>query len=48
MSKDVHFTRFENPYLSAPVNEFYQPGIQVSEAKATVEISQKLFHTAGA
>lgn len=50
MCKDPHFTALENMYLSAPVNDFYHPRIEVSEAGATIEIevSEKLFHAAGA
>ena len=50
MSKDPHFTALENMYLSAPVNDFYRPRIEVSEARATIEIevTEKLFHAAGA
>ncbi len=50
MSKDNHFTRLENMYLAAPVNQIYQPKIIVSDSKAEIEIalSEKYFHAAGA
>ncbi len=50
MSKDSHFVALENMYLAAPVNEFYRPKIDVSDSEATIEIevSEKLFHAAGA
>ena len=50
MSKDRHFVALQNMYLAAPINEFYRPRIEVSEAEATieVEVSSKLFHAAGA
>jgi uncharacterized protein (TIGR00369 family) len=37
-------------YVAAPINEFYQPTIEVSEGTATVEIevSEKYFHAMGA
>ena len=50
MSKDPHFVALQNMYLAAPINEFYRPTIDVSEAQATIEIevSGKLFHAAKA
>jgi uncharacterized protein (TIGR00369 family) len=50
MTKDPHFTALETMYLAAPINAFYRPIIDVSDAKATIEIevSEKLFHAAGA
>jgi uncharacterized protein (TIGR00369 family) len=49
-TKDPHFLALQNMYLAAPINEFYRPGIEVSDAEATIEIdvSDKLFHAAGA
>ena len=37
-------------YLAAPINRFYEPTINVSEGHAEIEIdvSEKLFHSAGA
>jgi len=50
MSRDPHFVSLENMYLTAPINEFYAPRIQVMEGEATVQIdlSEKFFHAAGA
>jgi len=50
MSKDPHFVALQKMYLAAPINEFYRPSIEVSEAQATIEIevSSKLFHAAEA
>jgi uncharacterized protein (TIGR00369 family) len=50
MPKDPHFTALETMYLSAPINAFYRPRIEVSDAEAVIEIelSEKLFHAAGA
>jgi len=50
MIKNTHFTALENMYLAAPVNEFYHPSIEIESAKASIEIevSEKLFHAAGA
>lgn len=50
MPKDPHFTALESMYRSAPINSFYGPTIDVSESETTIEIevSQKMFHAAGA
>jgi uncharacterized protein (TIGR00369 family) len=50
MSKDPHFVALQKMYLAAPINDFYHPSIEVSEAEATIEIevSPKLFHAANA
>lgn len=50
MSKDTHFLALENMYRSGEINKFFQPRIEISEAEATIEIdvSEKLFHAAGA
>jgi uncharacterized protein (TIGR00369 family) len=50
MSKDPHFVALQSMYLAAPINDFYRPSIEVSEAQATIEIgvSSKLFHAANA
>lgn len=50
MTKNTHFTALENMYLAAPINKIYQPSIEVETAKASIEIevSEKLFHAAGA
>jgi len=50
MSDDPHFLALQNMYLAAPINAFYRPSIKVSDGEATIEIevSEKLFHSAGA
>ena len=50
MTRDPHFQALENMYLNAPINAFYDPRIEVSDAEAIVEIevSEKLFHSAEA
>ena len=50
MTKDPHFAALEKVYLAAPINAFYRPSIEVSDSEATieVEVSNKLFHAAGA
>ena len=50
MPKDPHYLALERMYLSAPINAFYQPRIEIADAEATIEIDieQKLFHAAGA
>lgn len=50
MTKDPHFTALEKMYLAAPINAFFHPRIEVSDSEATIEVdvSEKLFHAAGA
>lgn len=50
MAKDAHFLALENMYRSGEINRFFQPRIDISEIEATIEIdvSEKLFHAAGA
>ncbi len=50
MPADPHFVALQNMYLAAPINAFYRPTIEVSEAQATIEIevTDKLFHSARA
>ena len=45
-----HFRALENMYQAAPINEFYQPTMTVSEGAAVIEIDVKpeLFHAAHA
>lgn len=46
--KKAHFTCLEKMYLSAPINEFYQPTIQISEGKSVIEmeVKEEFFHAA--
>lgn len=50
MSKDPHFVALENMYRAAPINGFYRPAVDIRNAEATIEIeiSEKMFHAAGA
>ncbi len=50
MNKDPHYSKIENMYLAAPINEFYKPTIHISEQMTEIEIDieQKFFHGAGA
>ena len=50
MDKQLHYTKLENMYQSAPINEFYEPVMQVSEGQAVIEItiSEDHHHAAGA
>ena len=50
MDRDPHFVALEMMHLSAPINEFYRPRIEVSDSEASIEIdlSEKLFHAANA
>ena len=49
MATVEHFRRLESMYAAAPVNEIYEPIMEVSEAKAVIEIelSAKFHHSAG-
>ncbi len=48
MSK--HHRKLENMYLTAPINELYQPTIKIIEGKCEIEITvkQQFFHAANA
>ena len=50
MTKDPHYVALEQMYMAAPINSFYSPRIDVSDSEAVIEIdlSEKLFHAAGA
>ncbi len=50
MTQDRHFAALQNLYLAAPINEFYRPSIEISDAETTIamEVSEKLFHGFGA
>jgi len=50
MTKEEHFRRLERMYMNAPVNEFFQPTICVTEGKAevTMPVRSNFFHAAGA
>lgn len=50
MTKDEHFRKLERMYLSAPVNEYYAPEIQISasQAQVTMAVRPDFFHAANA
>jgi acyl-coenzyme A thioesterase PaaI-like protein len=50
MNQEKHFRCLESIYAAAPINEFYNPEMEVREGEATIEIeiSEKLHHSAGA
>jgi len=50
MDKEEHYRRLENMYQFAPINDYYEPHMVVSEGEATVEmeIMKKHDHAAGA
>jgi uncharacterized protein (TIGR00369 family) len=45
-----HYPKLERMYLSAPINALYQPTIEISDGRATVEFAVRddYFHAAGA
>lgn len=50
MELQEHYRRLENMYQAAPINEFYKPVMEVrdGEATITIEVTDKMFHAAGA
>lgn len=50
MKQEEHFRSLENMYAAAPINEFYNPKMEVREGEATIEIevTGKFYHSAGA
>lgn len=50
MKDREHFERLEKMYAAAPINDFYQPNLNVSDGRAeiTIELSEKYHHAAGA
>jgi uncharacterized protein (TIGR00369 family) len=50
MADEDHFRKLERMYLSAPVNEYYAPEIQISEgwARVTMPVRPNFFHAANA
>ena len=50
MTRDPHYVALEQMYRAAPINSFYSPRIDVSDSEAVIEIdlSEKMFHAAGA
>lgn len=50
MNKDEHYRKLERMYLAAPINQFYRPGIVVSEGRAEIktQVKPEFFHAADA
>lgn len=50
MNSSQHLSALKNMYAAAPINDIYQPSIEISEGKAIIEIelSAKFHHSAGA
>ena len=46
----IHYTKLENMYLAAPINNFYNPTINISKGKSEISIGVKkeFFHAANA
>jgi len=49
MSQSTHFRSLESMYAAAPINEFYNPVMTVTqgEAEIEIEVSQKHHHSGG-
>jgi acyl-coenzyme A thioesterase PaaI-like protein len=44
MSDESHFRKLENMYLSAPINQLYQPRMTIGEGTAEIVIPVKEIH----
>ena len=49
MNNEGHFRKLERMYLSAPINEYYSPGVEISQGQAVIqtEVKPEFFHAAG-
>jgi uncharacterized protein (TIGR00369 family) len=49
MNNEQHFRKLERMYLSAPINEFYLPSVEISQGLAVIqtEVKPEFFHAAG-
>ena len=49
MNNEQHFRKLERMYLSAPINEYYSPGVEISQGQAVIqtEVKPEFFHAAG-
>ena len=49
MNNEQHFRKLERMYLSAPINEFYLPSVEISQGLAIIqtEVKPEFFHAAG-
>jgi uncharacterized protein (TIGR00369 family) len=50
MNQEEHYRCLESMYAAAPINDYYNPTMKVSEGRATIEIEvlEKHHHAAGA
>ncbi len=50
MIKEEHYRKLERMYATAPINEYYQPKIRISEghAELVIQVREDFFHAAGA
>ena len=48
MTKQTHYSSLESMYLAAPINQYYQPVIDVNEgqAKITINLKESMHHSA--
>ena len=49
MNNEQHYHKLERMYLSAPINEFYLPSVEISQGLAVIqtEVKPEFFHAAG-
>ncbi len=49
MSNEEHFRKLERMYARAPINEYFQPDLHISEGRAEfiLPVRRDLFHAAG-
>ena len=50
MDRDPHFVALEKMYAAGPINELFQPVLEVGEGMASIdmEVSERFFHAGGA
>ena len=49
MNSEGHFRKLERMYLSAPINKYYSPEVEISQGQAVIqtEVKPEFFHAAG-
>ena len=49
MDNEGHFRKLERMYLSAPINKYYSPEVEISQGQAVIqtEVKPEFFHAAG-
>ena len=49
MNNEGHFRKLERMYLSAPINKYYSPEVEISQGQAVIqtEVKPEFFHAAG-